>query len=258
MLVDVLDVDDVSLRFGGLRVLDEVSLRVGEGEAVAVIGPNGAGKTALLNCISGTYRPQDGAIRLAGQEITGKAPHKVVRLGVARTFQAARMFGALPVLDNVLAGRYPFGRTGVLRGLAYYPWSRREEAEQRRVAEQVIEQLGLQEYRRVRAADLPYGLRKRVDLARAVALEPKVLLLDEPMAGLNPEERTELTRYLRALNRHRGIPLLLVEHDMAIIRAVATRVIVLNFGVVIAHGSPAEVSAEPMVIEAYLGRQGAA
>jgi branched-chain amino acid transport system ATP-binding protein len=254
----VLEIRELRLNFGGLRVLEQVNLQIASKQAVAVIGPNGAGKTALLNCVSGTYRPHSGEICLNGQPIAGKAPHRIVRMGVARTFQATRTFSQLTVLDNVLAGRHPFGRTGTLRALAYYPWCRIEEKQQRSVAEGVIEQLGLQEHRNARAADLPYGLRKRVDLARAVALEPQLLLLDEPMAGLNADERVELSRYLRALNVYGGIPLLLVEHDMAVIRAVADHVVVLNFGTVLAHGSPAEVAAHPAVIEAYLGRQGAA
>lgn len=257
----MLDVSGLSLAFGGLQALQDVSLTVAAGEIVGLIGPNGAGKTTLLNCLSRFYEPDAGTLRFEGADLRRCRPHEVVRLGIARTFQNVELFAGLSVLDNVLVGRHTataFGRSRsaigplVAAGLRL-PGARREEEALRRQALEVLDLLGLAAVAAWPAAALPHGLRKRVELARALVARPKLLLLDEPAGGLNPQETQALAELLRFLRATFGCALLLVEHDMNLVMGLCERIVVLDFGQVIAVGTPAEVQANPAVIEAYLG-----
>ena len=251
---NLLEVDGLCLGFGGLTVLDGVSLQVPEGSVTAIIGPNGAGKTSLFNSVSGNYRPQAGRIVFAGADITRLAAARRAALGVARTFQNIALFPSMTVLDNVKLGRHVHLRSGLLAGGLYLGPARREE---RRLAayieHELVDLLGIREVCSALAADLPYGLRKRVELARALAMEPRLLLLDEPAAGLTQGDREQMMALIRDLQRLRGITVLLVEHDMNVVMDLADQVVVLDFGRVIAAGTPAQVREDPAVIAAYLG-----
>jgi branched-chain amino acid transport system ATP-binding protein len=249
----LLAVRSVSKRFGGVTAIDDVSLDVPRGRIVSIIGPNGAGKTSLLNTISGFYRPDGGQIRLEGRDIVGKRPSAVAALGVARTFQNIALFSGLTVLDNLMLGRHVRMRSGVLGSVIYWGFGRREEIRHRKVCEEVIEFLKLQDVRKVPTATLPYGLRKRVELGRALALDPKVLLLDEPMGGMNQDEKEDMARYILDVNQERGITVVLIEHDMGVVMDISDEVVVLDHGRRIAAGTPVEVQNNPDVIAAYLG-----
>jgi branched-chain amino acid transport system ATP-binding protein len=250
-----LEIAHVSLRFGGVYALQDVSVQVGAGELVAIIGPNGAGKTSLVNCVSGVYRPLVGRIHFEGQDITRLAPAARTRLGLARTFQNIALFKGMTVLDNLLIGRHFRQKTGVLAGGIYYGPGRREEIAQRRVVEEIIDFLEIEHIRKKVVHTLPYGLQKRVELARALALEPKLLLLDEPMAGMNSEEKEDMARFILDVNEEKGTSILMIEHDMGVVMDLSHRICVLNFGKKIAEGEPALVRGNPEVQLAYLGAE---
>ncbi|MDQ8727465.1 ABC transporter ATP-binding protein [Bradyrhizobium sp. LHD-71] len=249
----VLEADSLSLRFGAIHALRSVSLRVDEGQIHAVIGPNGAGKSSLLNCLSGFYRPQAGSVRFCSKDISGLKPHRRAALGIGRTFQGIQTYSSMTARENILSGFHARMRTGFIGGLCYWGAVRHEEETFTAKAEAIIGFLELEEMRHAVVGDMPYGIRKRVDLGRALALEPKVLIMDEPMAGMSTEEKGDLARFILDIREGLKIPVVLVEHDMEVVMAISDRVTVVDFGEVIASGTPAEVSDNPRVIAAYLG-----
>ncbi len=250
-----LEVDQVSLGFAGLTALDDVSIQVHPGELLAIIGPNGAGKSSLFNCISGVYHPQQGSIRLDGEPLDGLKPHQRTARGVARTFQELALFEHQTVLDNLLTGRNVRLRHHALADLLRVGPAMRQELDARAVVEDVIDFLDLAHVRHQPVGALPYGWRKRVVLGRALCADPSVLLLDEPVAGMNQEETEDIARYLLDLKEERGLTQVLVEHNLGVVLDIADRIVVLNFGRVIADGSPDDIAADPEVQTAYLGSQ---
>jgi branched-chain amino acid transport system ATP-binding protein len=252
-----LEVRGVGIAFGGVRALEDVSLEVRQGEIHAVIGPNGAGKTSLLNCTSGLYRPRNGSILLhAGartHELTRTRPSRIARLGVGRSFQNIELFKHMTVLDNLMLGRHVHMKHRVSTSLVYFGPARRQEIEQRELVEEVIDLLEIEALRKRTVGSLAYGIQKRVELGRALCMQPSVLLLDEPMAGMNAEEKEDMARYVLDVNELAGVTTVLVEHDMGVVMDISNRVTVLDFGRVIAAGTPAQVSSDPEVIKAYLG-----
>jgi branched-chain amino acid transport system ATP-binding protein len=250
----VLEANALQMRFGAVEALRDVSIAVAPREIHAVIGPNGAGKSSLLNCLSGFYRPQTGSVEFEGRDITALRPHRRAAMGLGRTFQGIQVYPSMTARENILSGFHNRMRTGVLDALLYWGRGRAEEEALTEKAEEIIEFLELEELRHAAVGDLSYGLRKRVDLGRAIALDPKIMIMDEPMAGMNPEEKGDLVRFILDIREARKIPVLLVEHDMEVVMDISDRVTVIDFGRVIASGSPDEVRRNPVVIDAYLGR----
>ena len=253
-----LRLEHVSLAFGGLRVLEDVSLEARSGELLALIGPNGAGKTSVLNCASGIYRPSSGRVAFDGSDITGAKPHRIARLGIARTFQHGELFAHMTVVENLLVARHAHFRTRLLAEGLFLPPVRAAEVAHRRAVEQTLEFVELERYRHAHVDGLPFGIQKIIGFARALAMEPKVLLLDEPSAGLNREEREDLARYILRIKHDLGIAMIWVEHDMQMVADLADRIFVLDHGVPLAQGAPDEVLRDPRVVEAYLGTRTAA
>ena len=249
----LLQVDGVSVRFGALVALSQVSLEIARGEILAIIGPNGAGKTTLLNVVSGFYHPYEGRIVFEGEDRTRLRPYEVAALGVARTFQNVALFKGMSVLDNIMTGRLLKMRGSFLLEALYWGPARRQELEHRAFVERVIDFLEIQAIRKTAAGRLPYGLQKRVELARALAAEPKLLLLDEPMAGMNVEEKEDMSRFVLDVNSEFGTTIALIEHDMGVVMDVSDRVVVLDYGRKIAEGPPEQVRKDPVVVDAYLG-----
>jgi branched-chain amino acid transport system ATP-binding protein len=253
----ILEVRDISLRFGGVKALAGISFDVREHEIRAIIGPNGAGKSSLLNCINGLYQPQEGSIHLRGRTFRHMNSRQVAEMGVARTFQNLALFKGMSVLDNLMTGRNLKMRTNLLQQAFRLPFgwgaAEREEIEHRIVVERIIDFLEIQPYRKTPVGRLPYGLQKRVDLGRALAMEPQVLLLDEPMAGMNVEEKQDMSRFILDVNAEFGTTIVLIEHDMGVVMDISDRVVVLDYGRKIGDGAPEEVRSNPEVISAYLG-----
>jgi branched-chain amino acid transport system ATP-binding protein len=249
----VLVIDDVSLAFGGNRALDGVSFAVPEGSVFGIVGPNGAGKTSLLNCINGFYRPQSGRIAFEGQTITGLRPNRIAHRGIGRTFQNVELFKDSTTLDNIMLGRHLHMRSNIFAAALHWGPGRREEARHRRAVEEVIKFLEIEDLRKRPVAKLPWGMQKLVEVGRALAMEPRLLLLDEPTSGMNREEKEDVARAIVRMQREMGLTQVLIEHDMRFVSDLCDRVVVLDFGQVIAAGTPAEISADARVIEAYIG-----
>ena len=249
----LMDVRNVSLRFGGVKAITDISFNVRKGEIRAIIGPNGAGKTSMLNVINGFYTPQEGSIIFRGQERRGMKPHHAVRQGIARTFQNVALFKGMSTLDNIMAGRSVLMKRNLFWQMLWRGPALNEEIEHRRVVEEIIDFLEIQHIRRTPVGKLPYGLQKRVELGRALAMEPSLLLLDEPMAGMNLEEKEDMSRFILEVNRQRGTTIALIEHDMGVVMDLSDRVVVLDYGKKIADGPPESVKSNQQVIDAYLG-----
>ncbi len=249
----LLQVDDISLSFKGVKAISDVSFEVQEGELFAIIGPNGAGKTSIFNTISQVYRPQEGDIRWKGESIMGSRPDRVAELGIARTFQNIELFPHMTVLENLLLGRHIRMKRSWLAGSLWFGPAKHEEMEHRLAVEDIIDFLEIEQWRKHPVALLPYGYQKRVELGRALAMQPELLLLDEPVAGMNLEETEDMARFILDIRRELGLSMILVEHDMGLVMDIADRVLVLDFGEMISMGAPAEVQRDPAVIAAYLG-----
>ncbi len=252
-----LDVQHLHLGFGGVTALYDVSLSIHQSEIFAIIGPNGAGKTSLLNCISGLYHPQQGKITYyagdAEYDVTKLKPYQIASLGIARSFQNIELFRHMTVLDNLMAGAHVHMKTGLVQSMIYWGAAQREEIMFRRFSEDIIDLLEIQAIRDKQVGELAYGLQKRVELGRALAMKPAILLLDEPMAGMNAEEKEDMARFVLDVNEEHGVTIVLIEHDMGVIMDISDRIAVLNFGQKIGDGTPAEISQNEAVIHAYLG-----
>jgi len=251
----ILEITDLHLSFAGVKAIDGVSFSVDSGELFAIIGPNGAGKTSIFNCISGVYHPDSGSIHFRGQSILGLKPNRIADLGVARTFQNIELFPQMTVLDNLMLGRHKHVGYGSAAAMLRIGKAAREEARNREIAEGIIEFLDIHRFRKSFVAMLPYGIQKRIELGRALAMEPKLLLLDEPAAGMNLEETEDMARFITDIRRELGIGIILVDHDMRVVMDLADKVLVIDFGRPIAQGSPGEIQSNRDVIRAYLGEE---
>jgi branched-chain amino acid transport system ATP-binding protein len=254
----VLRCRDIELAFGGLRALKGVSLEIPKGQIFGLVGPNGSGKTSMVNVITGFYRPQSGSVNLFGQEVVGLKPHRIAARGVARTFQNLALFRGMTVLENILLGRHVFMGASALASLFYWVWALRNETEHRRVVEELIDFMQIQDIRDEPVEVIPLGMQKRVELARALAAEPELLILDEPMAGMNQEEKEYIARFILDAREERNATILLIEHHMDVVTALCDHVVVLSYGEKIAEGEPAQTIADPRVVSAYLGQRAAA
>jgi branched-chain amino acid transport system ATP-binding protein len=249
----ILEAKNISLRFGGVKALTGISFDVREHEVRAIIGPNGAGKSSMLNCINGVYTPQEGTITFRGRTFSHMNSRQVAEMGVARTFQNLALFRGMSVLDNIMSGRNLKMKSNIFQQAIHWGPAAREEREHREAVERIIDFLEIQAYRKTPVGRLPYGLQKRVDLGRALAMEPQVLLLDEPMAGMNVEEKQDMSRFILDVNDEYGTTIVLIEHDMGVVMDISDRVVVLDYGKKIGDGTPSEVRSNPDVISAYLG-----
>lgn len=249
----VLEIANVSLSFGGIQALNDVSADIRGGEILSIIGPNGAGKTSLLNCLNGFYKPYQGKILFKGHDLTRLPPHKIARIGIARTFQMIELYEGLSAVENIMAGRHIHMKRGALAGMLFFGPGKREEIEHRERIEEIIDFLEIEEVRHELVSNLSFGLRKRVEFARALALEPQILLMDEPMGGMNVDEKSDMARFIIDVLELKRIPIVLVEHDMDVVMDISDRVIVLDFGQKILEDIPAKVASDPRVIKAYLG-----
>lgn len=252
------EVENLSIAFGGLTALDDISFNVEKGEIYAIIGPNGAGKTTLFNCINGIYRPDWGDIRFKGQDLRGKKPDRIAGLKIARTFQNIELFSHLNTMENIMLGRHLYFKTGVFRGMTMWgarSFAGKEEATHRRRVEEIIDLLDLQAVRNKLVGGLPYGIQKVVELARALALEPELLLLDEPCAGMNSEEKQDMIFWIKDIQDELSVTILLIEHDMHMVMDISDRILAINFGRAITQGEPETVQRHPEVVRAYLGEE---
>lgn len=251
----IISIQDLSLKFGGLQALNNVSVDIKSGEILSIIGPNGAGKTSFFNCINGFYHPYQWQILYQGRDLTRLKPHKIAALGIARTFQNIELFSGLSALDNLMAARHIHMKRGALSGCLFFGPTRREEIAHREKIEEIIDLLEMEPIRKKLVGSLPYGERKKVDLARALCMDPEVLLLDEPMAGMNVEEKEDIARFVLDIYELKKIPIVLIEHDMDVVMDITHRIAVLDFGLKIAEGLPEEIKNNERVLKAYLGEE---
>lgn len=250
-----LQVLNLSMRFGGIQAIREVSFQVEEGELFALIGPNGAGKSTIFNCVNGLYKPTQGKVLFQGEDITGLKSFRIAHKGIARTFQNIALFHHMTVLDNLLLGRNPYLHAGVLGGGFFFGKALREELESRKDVEEIIDFLEIEGFRKKIVGSLPFGIQRRIELGRALAMKPKLLLLDEPVSGMNAEEREDMARFILDIKEELGTTVVLIDHDMGVVMDIADRIVVLNFGTKIAEGAPKQIAADPGVIQAYLGEE---